>query len=37
MIASLRGTVLQLEPPSFLVLEVGGVGYKVFVPATRIR
>lgn len=33
MISSLRGTVLHIEQPSFLVLEVGGVGYKVFVPA----
>ncbi len=33
MIASLRGTVLQIEQPSFLVVEVGGVGFKVFVPA----
>ena len=33
MISSLRGTVQHLEQPSFLVLDVGGVGYKVFVPA----
>jgi Holliday junction DNA helicase RuvA len=32
MIASLRGTVLHAEPTSYVVLEVGGVGYKVFVP-----
>ena len=32
MIASLRGTVLAIEQPSFLVVEVGGVGFKVFVP-----
>jgi Holliday junction DNA helicase RuvA len=34
MIASLRGTILQLSPPNWLVLEVGGVGYKVNVPGT---
>ena len=34
MIASLRGTVLHIQQPSFLVLEVGGVGFKVFVPAS---
>jgi Holliday junction DNA helicase RuvA len=34
MIASLRGVVLQAEPASFVVLEVGGVGYKVFVPSS---
>ena len=34
MIATLRGTVLQIEPPGFLVVEVGGVGFKVFVPGT---
>jgi Holliday junction DNA helicase RuvA len=33
MISSLRGTVQHLEQPTFLVLDVGGVGYKVFVPA----
>jgi Holliday junction DNA helicase RuvA len=33
MISSLRGTVQQLEHPTFLVLDVNGVGYKVFVPA----
>ena len=33
MISSLRGTVLQLKPPDSLVVEVGGVGFKVFVPA----
>jgi len=32
MIATLRGTVLHAEPTSYVVLEVGGVGYKVFVP-----
>src|SRR5258708_40011041 len=34
MIASLRGTVLHIEQPGFLVVEVGGVGFKVFVPAS---
>jgi Holliday junction DNA helicase RuvA len=34
MIASLRGTVLQMQPPTFLVVEVSGVGFKVFVPAS---
>lgn len=34
MIASLRGTVLQVQQPGFLVVEVGGVGFKVFVPAS---
>jgi Holliday junction DNA helicase RuvA len=34
MIASLRGTVLQLNPPDSLVIEVSGVGYKVAVPAS---
>ena len=34
MIASLRGTVLVIDPPNTLVLEVGGVGYKVAVPGT---
>ncbi len=34
MISSLRGTVLQLSPPDFIVVEVGGVGFKVFVPAS---
>ena len=34
MIASLRGTVLVLDPPNLLVLEVGGVGFKVSVPSS---
>lgn len=34
MISSLHGTVLQLAPPEALVIEVGGVGFKVFVPAS---
>jgi Holliday junction DNA helicase RuvA len=33
MISSLRGTVLHIGPDS-LIVEVSGVGYKVFVPAT---
>jgi Holliday junction DNA helicase RuvA len=32
MISSLRGTVLHIEQPGFVVVEVGGVGFKVFVP-----
>jgi Holliday junction DNA helicase RuvA len=32
MISSLRGTVLQIQQPNFIVLEVGGVGFKVLVP-----
>jgi holliday junction DNA helicase RuvA len=34
MIASLRGTLLHIQQPSFLVVEVGGVGFKVSVPAS---
>jgi len=34
MISSLRGTVLRLNHPDSLVVEVGGVGFKVFVPAS---
>jgi Holliday junction DNA helicase RuvA len=34
MISSLRGTILQLAPPDALVLEVGGVGFRVLVPVT---
>jgi holliday junction DNA helicase RuvA len=34
MISSLRGTVLQTQPPQSLVIEVGGVGFKVNVPAS---
>jgi Holliday junction DNA helicase RuvA len=34
MIAALRGIVLHVQQPSFLVVEVGGVGFKVFVPAS---
>ena len=33
MISSLRGTVLLSQPPNALVIEVGGVGFKVNVPA----
>lgn len=32
MISSLRGTVLHIEQPGYVVVEVGGVGFKVFVP-----
>ena len=34
MISSLRGTVVQVSHPSFVVVEVGGVGFKVNVPGT---
>jgi holliday junction DNA helicase RuvA len=34
MISSLRGTVLQIQPPDSLVVEVGGVGLKVNVPSS---
>jgi Holliday junction DNA helicase RuvA len=34
MISSLRGTVLHLQPPQSLVIEVGGVGFKVNVPGS---
>ncbi len=34
MIASLRGTLLSIAPPDSLVLEVGGVGYRVSVPTS---
>ena len=34
MIASLRGTLLHIQQPSFLVVEVVGVGFKVSVPAS---
>jgi Holliday junction DNA helicase RuvA len=34
MISSLRGTVLHMAHPTFVVVEVGGVGFKVNVPAT---
>ena len=34
MISSLRGTVLLSQPPNALVIEVGGVGFKVNVPAS---
>jgi Holliday junction DNA helicase RuvA len=33
MIGSLRGVVLDRTPPSTLLVEVGGVGYRVTVPA----
>lgn len=34
MISSLRGTVVQVAQPAFVVVEVGGVGFKVNVPAS---
>lgn len=34
MIASLRGTVLALNTPDHLIIEVGGVGFKVLVPVS---
>jgi holliday junction DNA helicase RuvA len=34
MISSLRGTVLSIQAPTALVLEVGGVGYRLNVPST---
>jgi holliday junction DNA helicase RuvA len=34
MISSLRGTVLSQQPPHSLVIEVGGVGFKVSVAAS---
>jgi Holliday junction DNA helicase RuvA len=37
MIASLRGAVLQITPPDLLILEVGGVGYKVNVPSSTLN
>jgi len=33
MIASLRGTILQMNPDS-LIVEAGGVGYRIFIPAS---
>jgi Holliday junction DNA helicase RuvA len=34
MIASLRGPLLSFQPPDTCVVEVGGVGYRVFVPTS---
>ncbi len=34
MIASLRGTILQLNHPDSLVMEVGGVGFRVYIPSS---
>lgn len=34
MIASLRGTLLALQPPDACVIEVAGVGFKVWVPSS---
>lgn len=33
MIASLRGTIISLNPPASLVIEASGVGYRLLVPA----
>ncbi len=37
MISSLRGTILQITPPDLVILEVGGVGFKVLAPASVIE
>ena len=34
MISSLRGTLLALHPPDICVVEVAGVGFKVWVPTS---
>jgi Holliday junction DNA helicase RuvA len=34
MIASLRGPLLSFQPPDICVVEVGGLGYRVFVPTS---
>jgi holliday junction DNA helicase RuvA len=34
MISSLRGTLISQQAPAHVVLDVGGVGYKVNVPAS---
>jgi Holliday junction DNA helicase RuvA len=34
MISTLRGTLLSLHHPDALVVEVGGVGFRVFVPSS---
>jgi Holliday junction DNA helicase RuvA len=34
MISSLHGTVLHLARPDYMIVEVGGVGFKVFIPAS---
>ena len=34
MISSLHGTILQITPPDVVILEVGGVGFRVLVPAS---
>ena len=36
MIGSLRGVVLDRQPPSELLVEVGGVGYRVAVPTATL-
>jgi Holliday junction DNA helicase RuvA len=37
MISSLRGTILQITLPDQVILEVGGVGFKVLAPASVIE
>ena len=37
MIASLRGTVLQITPPDLVIIEAGGVGYKVNTPSSTLN
>jgi holliday junction DNA helicase RuvA len=34
MISSLRGLILQITPPDVVILEVGGVGFRVLVPGS---
>ena len=36
MIGSLRGSVLERTPTGEVILEVGGVGYRVFVPISAV-
>jgi Holliday junction DNA helicase RuvA len=36
MIGSVRGTVLEREPSGEVVVEVGGVGYRVLVPTAAL-
>ena len=36
MIGSLRGMVLDRQPPTELLVEVGGVGYRAHVPAATL-
>ncbi len=34
MISSLHGIILQITPPDVVILEVGGVGFRVLVPTS---